>query len=189
MPGELLEWASDSEPALAKSCRSGHAGLVGQLLFTSLLLRRPVSLGPLSGFARRLQSPVEADTQDLWGSCYFHRCCCGDPFLWDRFRASPGACKVPSKRARRHADAARVHAFLKPPWCRPAHAIPDAPLQELPDALMDSELPFLFLPSADPAPMRSMAQCEPSPRATPRSANPAWCGKPAPVGITAYMLC
>ena len=62
MPGELLEWASDSEPALAKSCRSGHAGLVGQLLFTSLLLRRPVSLGPLSGFARRLQSPVVTGT-------------------------------------------------------------------------------------------------------------------------------
>ena len=48
-------------PALAKSCRSGHAGLVGQLLFPSLL-RRPVSLGPLSGFARRLQSPVETGT-------------------------------------------------------------------------------------------------------------------------------
>ena len=54
-----------------------HAGLVGQLLgcrpcdallfpsllrFPSLLLRRPVSLGPLSGFARRLQSPIEAGT-------------------------------------------------------------------------------------------------------------------------------
>ena len=39
-------------PALAKSRRSGHAGL----LFPSLLLRRPVSLGLLSGFARRLQS-------------------------------------------------------------------------------------------------------------------------------------
>ena len=48
--------------ALAKSRRSGHAGLVGQLLFPSLLLRRPVSLGPLSGFARRLQSPVETGT-------------------------------------------------------------------------------------------------------------------------------
>ena len=63
MPGELLEWASDSGPALAKSCRSGHAELVGQLLFSSLLLRRPVSLGPLSGFARRLQSPVEAGSR------------------------------------------------------------------------------------------------------------------------------
>ena len=42
------------------------------------------------------------------------------------FGIRTGACKVPSKRARRHADAARVHAFLKPPWCRPAHAIPDA---------------------------------------------------------------
>ena len=156
MPGELLEWASDSGPALAKSCRSGHAGLVGQLLFPSLLRRRPVSLGPLSGFARRLQSPVEAGTQGLWGSCCFPRCCGGAPFLWDRFRASPGACKVPSKRARRHADAASVHAFLKPPWCCPAHAIPDAPLQELPSDLMDSELPFPFLPSANPAPVQTL---------------------------------
>ena len=81
---------------------------------------------------------------------------CGDPFLWDRFRASPGACKVPSKRARRHADAASVHAFLKPPWCCPAHAIPDAPLQELPSDLMDSELPFPFLPSANPAPVQTL---------------------------------
>ena len=32
------------------------------LLFPSLLRRRPVSLGPLSGFARRLQSPVETGT-------------------------------------------------------------------------------------------------------------------------------
>ena len=54
-----------------------HAGLVGQLLgcrpcdallfpslplFPSLLLRRPVALGPLSGFAQRLQSPVETGT-------------------------------------------------------------------------------------------------------------------------------
>ena len=133
----------------------------------------------LSGFARRLQSAVEAGTQGLWGSCCFPRCCGGDPFLWDRFRASPGACKVPSKRARRHADAASVHAFLKPPWCRPAHAIPDAPLQELPSDLMDSELPFPFLPSANPAPMRTLPQCDPWPSAksapvqTIPSANPA----------------
>ena len=37
MPGELLEWASDSEPALAKSHRSRHSGFVMQLLFPSLL--------------------------------------------------------------------------------------------------------------------------------------------------------
>ena len=113
LPGLTAGWAAGI------GCKLGclHAGLVGQLLgcrpcdallfpslplFPSLLLRRPVALGPLSGFARRLQSPVEAGTP----ACCSPRCC-GGPFLWDRFRASPGACKVPSKRARRHADAAR----------------------------------------------------------------------------------
>ena len=132
-----------------------------------------LTAGWLSVGLKGLAACWAACTLGLWGSCLdaglamhccFPRCCgsphlccggsphcCGGPFLWDRFRASPGACKVPSKRARRHADAASVHAFLKPPWCRPAHAIPDAPLQELPNALMDSDLPFPTPPSANPA--------------------------------------
>ena len=73
LPGLTACWAEGI------GCMLGclHAGLVGQLLgcrpcdallfpsllrFPSFLLRRPVSLGPLSGFARRLQSPVEAGT-------------------------------------------------------------------------------------------------------------------------------
>ena len=104
--------------------------------------RCPLAVGPLTAVVFLTAGSLTAGSLTA---------ACGDPFLWDRFRASPGACKVPSKRARRHADAARVHAFLKPPWCRPAHAIPDAPLQELPNALMDSDLPFPTPPSANPA--------------------------------------
>ena len=97
-------------PALAKSRRNGHAGLMGQMLFPSLplfpslLLRRPVSLGPLSGFARRLQSPVEAGTP--------------------AHRRSEGT------------------LFLTRLDCCPALAMPDAPLQAMPDALMGSKSPF-----------------------------------------------
>ena len=58
--------------------------------FPHCCVRRPVSLGPLSGFARRLQSPIEAGS--------------------------------------RHTYAARVHVFLKSPWCRPALAKSQMPL-------------------------------------------------------------
>ena len=60
------------------------AAVVSCCWFPHCCVRRPVSLGPLSGFARRLQSPVETGS--------------------------------------RHTDAARVHVFLKSPWCRPALA-------------------------------------------------------------------
>ena len=73
MPGELLEWASDSESALAKSHRSRHAGFVMHCCsphcwFPHCCVRRPVSLGPLSGFARRLQSPVEAGSRHTYAA-------------------------------------------------------------------------------------------------------------------------
>ena len=49
-------------------------------LFPSLLLRRPVSLGPLSDFARRLQSPVETGTparrRSEWTLCLNRLDCC-----------------------------------------------------------------------------------------------------------------
>ena len=89
-------------PALAKSRRSGHAGL----LFPSLLRRRPVSLGPLSGFAWRLQSPVETGTP-----------------------------------ARRRSEGT---LFLNRLDCCPALAMPDAPLQAIPDALMGSNSSFFI---------------------------------------------
>ncbi|MGN0199964.1 MAG: hypothetical protein ACI4A2_01635 [Candidatus Cryptobacteroides sp.] len=69
-------------------------------LFPSLLLRRPVALRPLSGFAQRLQSPVEAGTP-----------------------------------ARRRSEGT---LFLNRLDCCPAIAMPDAPLQAIPDALMGS---------------------------------------------------
>ena len=39
-----------------------HAGLAMHCCFPRCCVQRPVSLGPLSGFARRLQSPVETGT-------------------------------------------------------------------------------------------------------------------------------
>ena len=75
-----------------------------------------LTAGWLSVGLKGLAACWAACTLGLWGSCLdaglamhccFPRCCgsphfcCGGPFLWDRFRASPGACKVPSKRARR----------------------------------------------------------------------------------------
>ena len=74
--------------------------------FPRCCVQRPVSLGPLSGFARRLQSPVETGTP-----------------------------------ARRRSEGAR---FLNRLDCCPALALPDAPLQAIPDALMGSNLSFFI---------------------------------------------
>ena len=129
-------------PALAKSRRSGHAGLVGQLLFPSLLRRRPVSLGPLSGFARRLQSPVETGTPTR--------------------RRSEGA---------RFSETSLVPSGPCNPGC-PSSGTPGCP-------------------HGFRTAISNPAQCEPCPVkrfvAGPKASLPQ--SKPAPVKLTAYMLC
>ncbi len=129
------DWLMVGLPGLTAGWLSvGLKGLAALLfpslpLFPSLLRRRPVSLGPLSGFARRLQSPVEAGTPARRRS------------EWTLFLTGLTAARCLQSPVEVGTPARRLSEgtlFLNRLDCWPALAMPDAPLQAIPDALMGS---------------------------------------------------